>query len=116
MDGAIAWRLHVTGALHARRVSCQSELRYFLGLQAFGSFDQFEFYRLTLIESAVAIALYGAEVDKYVVVAFLAGNKAKSLGIVKPFYRAGYTITHTTFLGFPCCSYYALPSSPTAEA
>ena len=43
------------------------------------------------------------EMHENVFAAFLPGDKAKTLGVIEPFYRATYTFIHTPFLGIPCC-------------
>jgi hypothetical protein len=70
---------------------------------------------LSFVQGAVTLALDRAEMNEDVIVTFLTGDKAKSLGIVEPLYRAVYTITHTTFLGLAYCFYYALPPPVPAE-
>jgi hypothetical protein len=84
------------GAATAARLQLLDVFR----LQALGAFDEVELHHLSLVKGAVAISLDGTEVYEDVVVAFFSGDEAKSLGIVKPLYRAVYTIAHTTFLGF----------------
>jgi hypothetical protein len=54
---------------------------------------------LSLIQGAVTITLDGTEMHEDISIFFFSGDKAKTLGIVKPLYRAAYTITHTSYLG-----------------
>jgi hypothetical protein len=76
-----------------------SELLYVLGLQAFGTLYQREFHSLSLIERAETFTLYGSEVNKNIILAFLSGDETKSLGVVEPFDRTAVSITHTFSLG-----------------
>jgi hypothetical protein len=53
--------------------------------------------------------------DEYIIFTVLAGNEAKTLGVVEPLYCAAYAICHTTFLGLSFCFYYASPTKAESE-
>lgn len=72
------------------RLSPGSQFGHFLSLQSLRAFDDVEFHRLALVKGAIAIALNGTKMDKNVIIAFAAGDEAKTFGIVKPFNRAAY--------------------------
>jgi hypothetical protein len=83
----------------------QLDFQDFLGLQALGSLNQLELHDLSLVEGAITITLDGAEMDKYIILAFLPCDEAEPFGVIEPFNCAVYTICHTTFLGLSFCFY-----------
>jgi hypothetical protein len=87
------------GAIKAGRTLTWLQLQDIFSLQALGAFNQLELHSLSFIQGAIAITLYAAKVNKDIVVTIFPGDKAKTLGVVEPLYRAAYAITHTTFLG-----------------
>jgi hypothetical protein len=63
------------------------------GLQAFGTLGHFEFHCLTVVQGLITFALNGGVVDEHVFAGFL-GDKAETLGSVKPFNCAFHLETH----------------------
>jgi hypothetical protein len=69
-----------------------------LSLPSLCPFDHVELDCLAFLKALESITLNGAKVDKYILTA-LPRDKAKSLGIVKPFYCSLFHLLfHTNFL------------------
>ena len=80
------------------RVSSSSlELYDVLGLGAFGALDHFEFHFLVFAQRAEALAHDGAVMHEDIG-AVVPGDEAITLGIVKPFYFAGFLHGATSIL------------------
>ena len=61
------------------------ETHYVRCLQPFGTFGNFKFNSLPLIQGSVTISLNGGEMDEYVL-SRLALNEAESLARIEPLY------------------------------
>jgi hypothetical protein len=73
------------------------KFHYVLGLIALGTFDYLELHFLVFAQRVEAFALDGAVMYEDIG-AVVPGDKAKSLGIIKPFYRTSFLHDETSFL------------------
>jgi len=68
---------------------CGLEFYHVLGLSPLGTLDHFKLHFLVFRQGAEAVALDGAVMHKDIRTA-LPGDKAKALGVIKPFYLASF--------------------------
>jgi hypothetical protein len=71
------------------------ELYHVLGLRALGTLGYFKFHRLFFRQGMKALALDGAVMHEDIG-AFFPGDEAKTLGVVKPFYRTSFLHCETS--------------------
>jgi len=78
--------------------NCLGQLHLF-SLQAFLALGHGEGHLLTFLQALEACGLNRAEVNEYIVTAFISTDEAKTFGIVEPLYSTGFYLGHCHFLG-----------------